>query len=150
MFSFDYLPVLSGGSVKIDGTEITAGGSFRKKLEAGESVAVRIESNAANSTATTIAISNIKLIVEQDVTITFNAPANGSYTLNGESITTKTQKTIKTTDVVELSATPASNHKLLGWYNVVTNECLSTAATTSLSFAEDTTVEPRFVANTVP
>ena len=150
MFSFDYSVGVNGGSITIDGTAVTAGGGFSKKLEAGETVAVVLTSNDSNDTATTISISNMKMTEEKNVTVTFKAPVNGSYTVDGAAITVDTEKTIKTTDIVALAATPASNYKLFGWFNVTTGECLATAASANLTFSENCTVEPRFVSSSTP
>ena len=84
------------------------------------------------------------------MTVTFKAPVNGSYTVDGAAITVDTEKTIKTTDIVALAATPASNYKLFGWFNVTTGECLATAASANLTFSENCTVEPRFVSSSTP
>ena len=73
MFSFDYSVGVNGGSITIDGTAVTAGGGFSKKLEAGETVAVVLTSNESNDTATTISISNMKMTEEKNVTVTFKA-----------------------------------------------------------------------------
>ena len=53
LLSFNYALTLSGGSAKIDGTDTSAGGSFSKKLDTDDTVAVEITSNAANSTIST-------------------------------------------------------------------------------------------------
>ena len=150
MLSFDFTLGLNSGSATIEGAAKDAPGSFSKKLAAGETVAVVITSNASDENATTISISNMKLTAEQDITLTCKAPPHGSYTVNGTAVTAETQVPAKTTDIVELAATPAKNYKFLGWYNVTTGVCLSTAATVSLSFTADATIEPRFVASSVP
>ena len=150
LLSFDFSITLSNGSVTIDGTDITASGSFSKTLNAGGTVAVRIASNETNTTATTISISNIKLTPETDVNVTFKAPEHGTYTVNGDEISAETTRTFKTTDSVVLSAAPANGYKFLGWYNVSSSEYFDLDAATSKSFTEETTVEPHFVVNTLP
>lgn len=150
MLSFDYTPAPNSGSVKIDDAAVDASAAFSKKLAAGETVTVELTSNAANETPATISIKNIKLTEERDVTLTFKAASHGSYTVDGAAISAETTKTVKTTDVVAFAATPAKNYKLLGWYNTTTGACLSTATTVSLSFTENATIEPRFIASSVP
>ena len=149
--SFDYAISLNGGSTTIDGEDITAGGLFSKKLEAGDNVAVVITSNGSNDTATTISISNIKLTAEKNVTVVFKTPypsaSYGSYTVNGESITAQTTKTFKTTDSVVLAATPASNYKFFGWKNETNGSYISTNASLTTSFSEDITICPEFVSS---
>ncbi|MBR7061699.1 MAG: hypothetical protein IKI42_01555, partial [Clostridia bacterium] len=150
LLSFDYSLTLSGGSATVDGATVTAGASFSKKLEAGDTVAVKITSNNSNSEATTITISNIKLTEEKDVNITFKAPSNGTYTVDGEAITADTIKTVKTTDTVSLAATPASGYKFFGWYSETSGSYFATTASLSTSFTEDQTVVPEFVPGTTP
>ncbi|MBQ1363562.1 MAG: hypothetical protein IIY43_11025, partial [Oscillospiraceae bacterium] len=150
MLSFDFTLALNGGSATIDGAAQDAPGSFSKKLAAGETVAIEITSNASDSNATTISISNIKLTAEKDITLSCKAPSNGSYTVNGTAVTADTQITAKTTDVVALAATAASGYKFFGWYNTATGACLSTDASASLSFTEDTAIEARFVTASAP
>ena len=115
LLSFDYTVTPNGGSITVDGASVTAGGSFGKKLEAGETVAIVITSNATNSDATSIAMSNIKLTAEQNVNITFKAPVNGSYTVDGTAITADTTITKLTTESFTLAATAASGYKFFGW-----------------------------------
>ena len=149
MLSFDYELALNAGSASIDASSVTASASFSKKLGTGESVAIVIMSPEGEG-STSITISNMKLVEERDVTITCKAPTNGSYTVDGTAITAETQKAVKTTDLVALAATPASNYKFSGWFNADTDACLSTSASVSLSFSENMTLEPRFVSSTLP
>ena len=148
--SFDYSVTLSEGSAKVDGTAVTAGGSLNKTLNGGDTVEVYIKSNEANETPTTITISNLKLTAEQNVDITFLTPTNGSYTVDGVSITSTTVKTVKTTQDVVLSATPSSGFKFFGWKNQTLDSYFSTSASITTAFTEAATIYPEFVSSNSP
>lgn len=150
LLSFDYSLTLSSGSATVDGTPVTAGTTFSKKLEAGETVVISITSNGSNETPTTIAISNLKLTPEVNVDVTFKAPTNGSYTVDGAAISSDTTITKLTTETFALSATPASGYKFFGWYSETTGAYFSTAAALTTSFTEPQTVEPQFVPSSTP
>ena len=148
MLSFDYSDVVS--NVKIDEKTVTAGSTFSKKLEDGGSIKIEITSGDSEGANAAISISNIKLTEEKEITLTLNAPSNGSYSVAGTAVTAVTSKIVLSTDMVALSASAASNYKFLGWFNVDTDACLSTSASVSLSFSENMTLEPRFVSSTLP
>ncbi|MBO7658937.1 MAG: hypothetical protein J6T65_06460 [Clostridia bacterium] len=149
-FTFVYTVELNQGTASIDGTSVTVGGTFSKKLEAGDTVAIALTSNAVDSKSTSIAINNISFVEERDVSVTFKAPVNGSYTVNGEVITADTVKTVKTTDQIQLSATAASGFKILSWNNETDGVFFSTAASLTTSFADDCTVSAEFVESSTP
>ena len=120
--SFSYTkPVLgSGGSVKIDGTAVTAAGTFSKELAKNESITVVIVSGSAGAYTSSIELNNIQLAEKKTVTTTFTPPADGgSFTVNGTAITAATEYTQLATDGFNLSATPASGYRLLGWQGSV-------------------------------
>ena len=145
---FDYTVNLAEGSATVDGAD-AKGGSFSKALNAGGTVAISITSPEAEGT-TTITISNLKLTAEADVDVTFKAPVNGSYTVNGTAVTADTVKTVKTTDSVTLAATPASGYKIFGWFSSAVNRYIAFDASAAVSFTEATTVEARFVPSSAP
>ena len=149
LLSFDYSLTLSGGSCTVDGTSVTAGGTFNKKLEAGGTVAVAITSPEGEGT-TSITISNMELAAEQTVNVIFDVPENGSYTVDGESITLSITKEYNNTDSVVLSATPSSGYKFFGWLNVTDGSYFSTIANTNWSFTSECEVKPIFVSSSTP
>lgn len=150
LLSFDFTVVTNGGDVKIDGSSMTAGGSFSKKLEVGGTAAVEITSNASDDNSTQIEMTNLKLTPEQEVTVTFKAPENGSYTVDGAAITADTPITKLTTDSFELAATAASGYKFFGWYSETEDEYFATNASVTRSFTSDQTVYPVFVSSSSP
>lgn len=150
LLSFDFTVVTNGGAVKIDGSSITAGGSYSKKLDAGGTAAVEITSNASNDNSTQIEMTNLKLTPELEVTVTFKAPENGSYTVDGAAITADTPITKLTTDSFALDATAASGYKFFGWYSETEEEYFATNASVTRSFTSSQTVYPVFVGSSSP
>ena len=145
LLEFDYTVELSGGSVNIDGTNVQSNGSFSKTIDSGSSKTISITSNGSDSTATTVSLTNISFTPEQDVTVTFKAPINGSYTVDGTPITSDILITKLTTQTYSLSATPASGYSFFGWFSETINDYVSKAQSATISFASDTTVRPVFV-----
>lgn len=142
--SFDYTVVVSEGTILVNNTMTYTSGSFSKELEAGGTVEVEIESGST-SADTQITITNISLVVDVSATVTFQPAENGSYTVDGKTITavyTHTQSSMKPYQVV---ATPAEGYRFKGWYDVASGKCISTDAKTALNFDSNRTITARFV-----
>lgn len=142
--SFDYTVVLSEGTILVNNTMTYTSGSFSKELEAGGTVEVEIESGST-SADTQITITNISLVVDVSATVTFQPAENGSYTVDGKTITevyTHTQSSMKPYQVV---ATQAEGYRFKGWYDVASGKCISTDAKTALNFDSNRTITARFV-----
>ena len=142
--SFDYTVVVSGGTILVDYATKDPKGSFKKELEAGGTVEVEIESGSSDAD-TQITITNISLVVDVSATVTFQPAENGSYTVDGKTITevyTHTQSSITAYQVV---ATPAEDYRFKGWYDVASGKCISTDAKTALNFDSNRTITARFV-----
>lgn len=144
--SFDYTVVVSSGTILVDNAIKTSNGSFKKELEAGGTVEVEITSGDT-SADTQITITNISLVVDVSATVTFRPAENGSYTVDGKTITevyTHTQSSMKPYQVV---ATPAEGYRFKGWYDVASGKCISTDAKTALNFDSNRTITARFASN---
>lgn len=121
VLSFSYSLTLSGGSAKVDGTSVTTNSTFEKSLAANGTMTVSITSNASNSTATSIVLSNISLVSNATVNTIFNPATNGSYTVSISDGTGPTTITSSTTYYKSSSlsytvtATPASGYKFVEW-----------------------------------
>lgn len=142
--SFDYTVVVSEGTILVDNTTPSTSGSFSKELAAGGTVEVEITSGDINAD-TQITITNISLVVDVSATVTFQPAENGSYTVDGQTITepyTNTQSSMKPYQVV---ATPAEGYRFKGWYDVASGKCISTDAKTALNFDSNRTITARFV-----
>lgn len=145
--SFDYTVVVSEGTILVDNTKTTSGGSFSKELVAGGTVEVEIESGST-SADTKITMTNVKLVADVSATVTFQPAVNGSYTVDGKTITevyTHTQSSMKPYQVV---ATQAEGYRFKGWYDVASGKCISTDAKTALNFDRDRTITARFASKT--
>lgn len=142
--SFDYAIDPQGGTIQVDGTAITAGGTFSKELAAGEKVNIYIKSNST-SAATKITMTNVKLVADVSATVTFQPAENGSYTVDGRNITEVYTNTQSSMTAYKVVATPAEGYRFKGWYDVDSGKCISTDAKTALNFDSDRTITARFV-----
>lgn len=97
--SFDYAIDQQGGTIQVDGTAITAGGTFSKELVAGGTINVYIKSNST-SAPTKITLSNVALSANVEATATFLPAENGSYTVDGKAVTEKFSNTQNATNAI--------------------------------------------------
>ena len=133
--SFTYSITKNTGNVVIGETTITTTVTDRtfdeKELAAGSSVTIKITSGKGSGNTTSISITNIKL-EKNPVTITFLAPTNGSYTVDGNPIINKTTITSFGTTYV-LSATPSSGYKFYKWEKTI--DGVTTQLSTDLTYS---------------
>lgn len=141
--SFNYSITSNTGSIVIDGTPVTTDSTFgEKELAVGGSVTIKITSGKGSRKVTSISITDIKLVNKNAVSITFLAPTNGSYTVDGNAITTETIKTSSGTTTYALSAIPSSGYKFIQWeknINGVTTQ-LSTESTYTFTASESCSI----------
>ena len=142
--SFDYTVVVSEGTILVNNTTTTANGSFSMELEAGGTIAVEIESGST-SADTQITMTNVKLVADVSATVTFQPAENGSYTVDGKTITEAYTNTQSSMTAYQVEATPAEGYRFKGWYDVASGKCISTDAKTALNFDSDRTITARFV-----
>ena len=142
--SFDYTVVVSEGTILVNNTTTTANGSFSKELAAGGTVEVEIESGST-SADTQITMTNVKLVANVEATVTFQPAENGSYTVDGQTITEPYTNTQSSMTAYQVAATPAEGYRFKGWYDVVSGKCISTDAKTALNFDSNRTITARFV-----
>ena len=145
--SFDYSIEQNNGKIQVDGTEVSSDASFTKELAANESVKVYIKSGS--TTATKITMTNVKLVADVEATVTFQPAENGSYTVDGKTITEVYTHTQSSMTAYQVVATPAGGYQFLGWYNLTTGKCIATAATTALNIESDCTVTAKFVSKSL-
>ena len=141
--SFDYAVVVSEGTILVNYTEITTAGSFSKELAPGDTVEVEITSGST-STDTKITMTNMKLVADVSATVTFQPAENGSYTVDGQTITEVYTHTQSSMTAYQVEATPAEGYRFKGWYDVASGKCISTDAKTALNFDSDRTITARF------
>lgn len=146
--SFDYTATLSSGVIRVgsetEGAQQDGKDSFSKELAAGGKIEVYIKSGS-DKAGTTITISNIKLIAHVNATVTFLPAENGSYTVDGETITkahTNTQNSMKPYLV---EATPNEGYQFRDWYNMTTGKTISKEKKCALNVEEKCEITARFV-----
>lgn len=142
--SFDYTVVVSDGTILVNNTTTTANGRFSMELEAGSTVKVEIESGST-SADTNITMTNVKLVADVSATVTFQPAVNGSYTVDGKTITEVYTHTQSSMTAYQVEATPAGDYRFKGWYDVASGKYISTDAKTALNFDSNCTITARFV-----
>ena len=159
-FDYTFTTSAAGGTVTIDGETVT-GGSFSKKLDAGESINIVVSATRGGSSkdnAMTISITNLGLASASTtaVTTTFEAPAYGSYTVAyGEELLTVAAGTASQTAsnlpsvAYTLTATPGEGYKMVGWYNVTSGKYLGTDLTYTGYFEDPSTVKAVIVPESI-
>ena len=145
--SFDYAIDQQGGTIQVDGTAVTAGGTFSKELAAGGTVSVYIKSNST-SAPTKITLSNVALSANIEATTTFLPSENGSYTVGGKAVTEEFSNTQNAMNAYKLVATPNVGYQFRGWYNVTANQYVGTDTTISLNVEADCTLTALFAPET--
>ena len=148
--SFDYTVTGSDGTIRVNSTrgkEADGSHSFSKKLAAGASINVYISSGSPNA-ATTITMTNVKLVASTTATVTFRPAENGSYTVDGTAITAAYPKNQSSMTDYQVVATPATGYQFMGWYDMTHGKYISTAAATALNIESDCTITARFASKT--
>lgn len=103
VLSFDYAIDQQGGTIQVDGTAVTAGGTFSKEIAAGGTVNVYIKSNST-SAPTKVTLTNIALSANVEATVTFLPAENGSYNVNGTPVTEEYSHTQNAVNAYKLAA----------------------------------------------
>ena len=142
--SFDYTVALSSGTIKVNGTAVTAGGKFSKELAPNASIKVYIKSGST-SAATRITMTNVALVYNVSATVTFQPAENGSYTVDGKAVTEEYRNTQSSMTPYKVVATPAAGYQFMGWYNVTEGKYINTAPKAALNIENDCTITARFV-----
>ena len=140
---FDYAIVKSGGTIQVAGRAVSANGTYSGELASGAEIKIYLKSGSP-STATAITLTNIALVANVDATATFLPAENGSYTVNGTTVTEETSYTQNSLTAYKVVATPASGYQFKGWYNVTTQKYISTDASTNLKIDGDCSITARF------
>lgn len=141
--SFNYTIAQNSGTIQVAGSAVTANGSYSGTLESGASISIYLASGST-ANATKIAITDLFLIVDAEITTTFIPAENGSYTVDGAAISAETVRTQQSTIAYSLSATANSGYEFMGWYSVTEDRYLSSEANVSLYFDSSQTVTAMF------
>ena len=110
--SFDYTIEQNSGTIQVDGTAVTAGSSFSKELAAGDTIKIYIKSGS--TTATKITMTNVALVSDVTATTTFVPAENGTYTVDGKTVTEEYSNTQSSMTAYQVVATPAEGYQFLG------------------------------------
>ena len=145
--SFNYAIEANSGTIKVNGTDVTANGSFSKELAAGGTATVYIKSGS--TTATKITMTKVALVSDVTATTTFVPAENGTYTVDGKAITKEYSNTQSSMIAYQVVATPADGYQFLGWYNLTTGKYIATAASTALNIESDCTITAKFASKSV-
>ena len=145
--SFNYAIEANSGTIKVNGTDVTANGSFSKELAAGGTATVYIKSGS--TTATKIIMTKVALVSDVTATTTFVPAENGTYTVDGKAITKEYSNTQSSMTAYQVVATPADGYQFLGWYNLTTGKYIATAASTALNIESDCTITAKFASKSV-
>lgn len=141
--SFDYSIEQNGGTIQVDGAEVSSGASFTKELAAGGTVTVYIKSGSTSG-ATKITMTNVALVSDVTATTTFVPAENGTYKVDGKTVTEEYSNTQSSMTAYKVAATPADGYQFLGWYNLTTGKCIATAVSTALNIESDCTITAKF------
>lgn len=144
--SFDYTVVLSDGEIKVDNIPVPADGTFSisKELEPGGNTTVYIMSGNQNI-ATTITMTNVRLVSAATAEVTFRPAEHGSYTVNEKEITELTTMTQSGATAYRVAATPVDGYRFKGWYNETEGKIIDTRSTTTLNLDSNCTITAQFV-----
>ena len=143
---FTYTCDLQGdnAAVSISGeSDIASGNKVNRTLGAGDSIEVSITSGSPNN-ATSISITSIQFIEDKNITTTFVAAENGSYSVNGETITAETQKTQSSLTGYQLVAIPNDGYQFVGWYNKTDDSYFTGGQAATVYIPADCTVTAIF------
>ena len=126
LLSFDYAPILNGGSVTVNGEAVTAAGHFEQTIDSGGSVNIELKS-AVGAATTSIALTNIALVIDANITTTFVPGENGSFSVDGNTISESAwTNQQKSTVPYHLKAMPADGYKFMGWLSTTDQKYLAT------------------------
>lgn len=145
--SFNYSIEQNSGTIKVNGKDVSSGGSLTKELAANESVTVYIKSGST-SAATKITLTNVVLVSKVNATATFVPAENGTYTVDGNLITEEYSNTQSSMTAYQVVATPADGYQFMGWYDVSNEKYISTSAKAALNVESDCTITARFASKT--
>ena len=137
VLSFGYTIEQNSGTIQVDGGKVDKGGTFTKELAQGASIKVYIKSGNTEK-QTKITMNNVKLEASATATVTFQPAENGSYTVDGEPITTEYTKSQSSAKSYHVVATPDKGFQFLGWYDATNEIYLQGSADSSINVSSGT------------
>ena len=131
----------------LEGNPVAA--TVEMELDGGESFTAILISPDPWETAdpATLTITGLSLSTGGDATATFYPGANGSYTVDGESITGEKAYTAEIGAVHTLSATAASGYRFFGWHDGA--QYVGYKADATITISQDIAITPVFIKDDV-
>lgn len=145
--SFDYEVSLNGGSCRIDTNNISANGTFKKTFNGPGYFFVLLTSTDDN-VVTSLNVKNFKCLTEAPIHLTFLPTENGSYSVNGDYVTSEFKIDTNAQSTVSLSAIPDNGYKFYGW--ISNGSVLSRELDLDFVFDVDSVVYASFVDGSLP
>lgn len=143
--TFDYQNV-NNGEIKIDNAEASTNGSFSKSMKQNSSLDIFIKSN--DSKTTSIDITNIKVAVDKNITLTFFPSNNGTYSVNGEIVTNERVFETKANIEFTLLAMANEGYKFASW--TFNGKTISTDLEFKSNYTENGTIKCVFINKEAP
>ena len=128
--------------------QASASGEFSQTLANGESITIQLKSPRGATTKGTFTITDLALVGLHvaDPILTFKpATEGGSYTVDGEAVTTEVVKEVALQAALQLSATAAEGYNFYGWYDANTAKYLSQDPNFKLIASADANITPVFI-----
>ncbi|MBQ6430661.1 MAG: InlB B-repeat-containing protein [Oscillospiraceae bacterium] len=142
--AFDYLVELNSGTITINGLNVTGDGDYSISLSPQQSIDIDVLSCDFAEQRTGMQLYNVSFTVEEDVHVTFSAPQNGTYTVDGHETEQGWYSEKPFGSTFHVVAQPAAGYTFLGWFNDLDFTCLSANATDDLLITCDCVVYPYF------
>lgn len=136
---------LNEGSITVNGT--APSNPYSADIGIDEKVTIVVTSVAGSSHKSTCEITSLIIEPLSEKTITFLAPENGTYTLDGEPITSETTRVVSMTDGCELSIGALESGVTFGGWIDGDGKVLSDKSPYSFYPVSDTTIQPVFIKN---
>ena len=140
---FNYSVNLNEGTVRIDGASMTANGSFEKQINQDQTIFFYVKSKKGAGT-TTLSITDFSFTFDKEITIVFKKPINGTYTLNGVSITEDYTFVTNANEEFSLTASENPGYKFVCW--IFNDQTISTNKSLTTTYYDDCNAYPLFVA----
>ena len=148
---FTYSVSISGrGTVKIGADSYTANtsGSYNATILAGETLTISLSvstSGEDEKSEAIIELNGISLVADTMVDVVFQPAENGTYTVDGKTITEDYRNTQSSITPYQVVATPAEGYRFMGWYDVTHEKYINTSPATALNIVQNCTITARFV-----
>ena len=143
---FNYSLTLSGGKCNFNNRSVTTESDTIQFVFTNnvKEFAIYVESGSED-VETEISLTQITLMEDpnKEISLNFNVNENGYIIFNGENITTNTERKIKVSDLINLSAVPNNGFIFSGW--LINNEVVSEMENNyTCKLSEDSSITPIF------